>query len=60
TEPEVDAESEMKKQLENKKIMCRLCKGAHFTSKCPYRDTLGALGMDGAGRSSGEGERLAR
>lgn len=48
TEPEAEAESDLKKQLENKKIMCRLCKGAHFTSKCPYRDTLGALGMDGA------------
>ncbi|KAG8979953.1 translation initiation factor eIF3 subunit g [Tulasnella sp. 425] len=48
TEPAAEAESDLKKQLENKKIMCRLCKGAHFTSKCPYRDTLGALGMDGA------------
>lgn len=38
----------MKKQLDGKKITCRLCKGAHFTSKCPYRDTLGALGVGGA------------
>jgi len=46
-EPEPDQESEIKKQLDGKKIMCRLCKGAHFTSKCPYRDTLGALGVNG-------------
>ncbi|PVU89967.1 hypothetical protein BB559_004850 [Furculomyces boomerangus] len=24
----------------NKLITCRLCKGNHFTSKCPYKDTL--------------------
>jgi len=47
-EPEPDQENEIKKQLDGKKIMCRLCKGAHFTSKCPYRDTLGALGVNGA------------
>ena len=25
---------------ENKKVACRICKGDHFTAKCPYRDTL--------------------
>jgi len=25
------------------KVACRLCKGDHFTAKCPYKDTLGSL-----------------
>ncbi|KAF9558600.1 translation initiation factor 3, RNA-binding subunit [Agrocybe pediades] len=25
------------------KVTCRLCKGDHFTAKCPYKDTLGGL-----------------
>ncbi|KAG8980539.1 translation initiation factor eIF3 subunit g, partial [Tulasnella sp. 427] len=53
TEPEADQDNDIKKQLENKKIMCRLCKGAHFTSKCPYRDTLGVLVTDGGGNVLG-------
>ncbi|KAL7417278.1 translation initiation factor 3 RNA-binding subunit [Mrakia frigida] len=28
-----------------KKIVCRLCKGDHFTSKCPYKETLEGIGM---------------
>lgn len=24
------------------KILCRICSGVHFTSRCPYKDTLGA------------------
>jgi len=24
-------------------VVCRICKGDHFTLKCPYKDTLGAL-----------------
>lgn len=26
-----------------KKILCRICKGDHFTTKCPYKDTLQPL-----------------
>jgi translation initiation factor 3 subunit G len=33
------------------KVVCRLCKGAHFTAKCPYKDSL--AGLDGAGTSLG-------
>ncbi|RPD79287.1 translation initiation factor 3, RNA-binding subunit [Lentinus tigrinus ALCF2SS1-7] len=29
------------------KVVCRLCKGDHFTAKCPYKDSLS--GLDGAG-----------
>ncbi|KAF8579655.1 translation initiation factor eIF3g [Ramaria rubella] len=45
-EPEPSQEQQIKNSLANKKISCRLCKGDHFTSKCPYKDTLGML--DGA------------
>jgi len=45
-EPEPDQESEIKLHLDGKKITCRLCKGLHFTAKCPYRDTLHALETD--------------
>jgi hypothetical protein len=31
-----------------KKIVCRLCKGDHFTSKCPYKETLEGIGMNGS------------
>ncbi|KAG8983116.1 translation initiation factor eIF3 subunit g [Tulasnella sp. JGI-2019a] len=47
-EPEPDQETDIKKQLEGKKIQCRLCKAAHFTAKCPYKDSLGSLGLAGA------------
>lgn len=36
-----DKHEAMKQQLQNKKILCRICKGDHFTSKCPYKDSLG-------------------
>ena len=29
------------------KVVCRLCKGAHFTAKCPYKESL--AGLDAAG-----------
>lgn len=35
----------MKAQLGAKKIMCRICKGDHFTSKCPIKDTLEGAGL---------------
>jgi hypothetical protein len=35
-----------------KKIVCRLCKGDHFTSKCPYKETLEGIGMNGSLSSS--------
>lgn len=33
----------MRAALKSKNIMCRICKGEHFTSKCPYKDTLQPL-----------------
>ncbi|KAF9108868.1 translation initiation factor eIF3 subunit g [Mortierella sp. GBA35] len=39
---DVDEKHEtMKAALQNKKILCRICKGDHFTTKCPYKDSLG-------------------
>lgn len=26
-----------------KLVSCRICKGDHWTTKCPYKDTLGPL-----------------
>ncbi|KAL4253665.1 translation initiation factor 3 subunit G [Abortiporus biennis] len=48
-EPEPSAEQTMKTNLARAgagKVVCRLCKGNHFTAKCPYKDSLN--GLDGA------------
>jgi len=34
-----DEEAKQKDQLKGKKILCRICKGDHFTTKCPLKDT---------------------
>lgn len=36
---EVDA-NKKKQMLLSKKILCRVCRGDHFTLKCPYKDTI--------------------
>ncbi|KAI0309400.1 translation initiation factor 3 RNA-binding subunit [Amylostereum chailletii] len=49
SEPDQSAEQAMKANLNKAgagKVVCRLCKGAHFTAKCPYKDSL--AGLDGA------------
>ncbi|CAG8455790.1 11088_t:CDS:2 [Diversispora eburnea] len=44
TENVEDHDASKKKQLLlGKKILCRMCKGDHFTTKCPYKDTLQPL-----------------
>lgn len=46
TEPDVTAEQAMKEKLAKAgagKVLCRLCKGDHFTAKCPYKDSLAGL-----------------
>ena len=50
TEPEPTAEDDIKKQLASKgvgKVVCRLCKGDHFTAKCPYKESLAGLDSGG-------------
>ncbi|CAB3992927.1 Eukaryotic translation initiation factor 3 subunit G [Paramuricea clavata] len=50
------------KKLQNQKtiVQCRICKGDHWTLKCPYKDTLEPLQQqlkeeENAANSSGEG-----
>ncbi|KAH8075999.1 translation initiation factor 3, RNA-binding subunit [Cristinia sonorae] len=46
SEPEPTAEQAMKQNLARAgagKVVCRLCKGDHFTAKCPYKDSLPGL-----------------
>ncbi|TCD64032.1 translation initiation factor eIF3 subunit g [Steccherinum ochraceum] len=46
SEPEPTAEQAMKQKLSTAgagKVVCRLCKGDHFTAKCPYKDSLPGL-----------------
>ncbi|KAL1605915.1 translation initiation factor eIF3 subunit g [Nothophoma quercina] len=40
-------EDEKKKlELKNAKIKCRICSGDHFTTKCPFKDTMTPEGAD--------------
>ncbi|CAE6428294.1 unnamed protein product [Rhizoctonia solani] len=45
-EPEPDPDAAARAALGGKKILCRVCQGDHFTTKCPYKDTLGLGGAD--------------
>ncbi|CAO3704083.1 unnamed protein product [Rhizopus stolonifer] len=38
-----EAKIKLQSQLKTKNIACRICKGEHFTSKCPYKDTMQPL-----------------
>ncbi|TFY51437.1 hypothetical protein EVJ58_g10566, partial [Rhodofomes roseus] len=58
SEPEPSAEQAVKANLVRAgagKVVCRLCKGDHFTAKCPYKDSL--PGLDGADAPLGGGRR---
>ncbi|KAG5353646.1 hypothetical protein C0989_003783 [Termitomyces sp. Mn162] len=49
-ESEPAPEENVKAQLSRAgagKVVCRLCKGEHFTAKCPYKDTLAGLETTG-------------
>ncbi|GLB38919.1 putative RNA-binding component of the eukaryotic translation initiation factor 3 (eIF-3) complex, which is involved in protein synthesis of a specialized repertoire of mRNAs and, together with other initiation factors, stimulates binding of mRNA and methionyl-tRNAi to the 40S ribosome [Lyophyllum shimeji] len=51
-EAEPAPEENVKQQLARAgagKVVCRLCKGDHFTAKCPYKDTLAGLETADAG-----------
>ena len=50
SEPDPSAEQTVKANLAKAgagKVACRLCKGDHFTAKCPYKDSL--AGLENAG-----------
>ncbi|KAI8340722.1 eukaryotic translation initiation factor 3 subunit G-domain-containing protein [Chlamydoabsidia padenii] len=38
-----EAQEKVRAQSKAKNITCRICKGEHFTSKCPYKDSLQPL-----------------
>jgi translation initiation factor 3 subunit G len=38
-----------KASLKDTKIKCRICSGEHWTSKCPFKDTMAPEGEPGAG-----------
>ena len=45
-------EGKLKDQLKGTKVACRICKGDHFTARCPFKDTMPALD-DTAGTGAG-------
>ena len=50
-ETEPNEEQAMKTKLTQAgaaKVTCRLCKGDHYTARCPYKDSLGALDASGS------------
>lgn len=56
-EPEPDPTEAMREKLANKRVQCRLCKGDHYTARCPYRDTLEAI--PGAGGDVPDSDKVA-
>lgn len=51
----------MNKLKGQKIVSCRICKGDHWTTRCPYKDTLGPMQKELAeqlGLSTGEKEKL--
>ncbi|KAK3672026.1 translation initiation factor eIF3 subunit g [Recurvomyces mirabilis] len=42
--PEEDRKAE---QLKKMQIKCRICSGDHFTTKCPFKDTMAPEGAEG-------------
>lgn len=54
-------EDPMAKLRGQKMVSCRICKGDHWTTKCPYKDTLGPMQKELAeqlGLSTGEKEKV--
>jgi translation initiation factor 3 subunit G len=52
-EKQEEEQGKLMAKLENKKVACRICKGDHFTAKCPYRDTLAPMDEMAAGSGAG-------
>lgn len=53
TNPEEDKKTEALKKMQ---IKCRICSGDHFTTKCPFKDTMAPEGEAGAGLAELDGE----
>ncbi|KAF2275680.1 eIF-3 RNA-binding subunit [Westerdykella ornata] len=41
-------EAKKKNSLKDAKIKCRICSGDHWTTKCPFKDTMAPEGVDSA------------
>ncbi|KAK4700060.1 translation initiation factor 3 subunit G, partial [Phenoliferia sp. Uapishka_3] len=54
-EVEEDENAALRAKLASKKITCRLCQGDHYTTRCPYKETLGGVLGDGDGDVGAEG-----
>ncbi|KAJ1973902.1 translation initiation factor eIF3 subunit g [Dimargaris cristalligena] len=51
-----ESQNKVRSNLKGKNIVCRICKGDHFTTKCPYKDTLQPLqDLAAAGEGADEG-----
>ncbi|KAJ3416859.1 translation initiation factor eIF3 subunit g [Chytridiales sp. JEL 0842] len=48
--PVEDEVAKLKVALGNSKIMCRICKGDHWTTKCPFKDTHKPLDVPPEGK----------
>lgn len=46
-EEKVETTEDIKTKLQKTKVVCRKCKGEHWTSKCPYRDDLSVIPGNG-------------
>lgn len=44
---------DLKAQLRDKKVKCRICDGEHFTARCPFKDTMAPMGEEGVGGGEG-------
>ncbi|KAI5197158.1 translation initiation factor 3, RNA-binding subunit [Aureobasidium subglaciale] len=49
-------EDQKQQQLKQMKIKCRICSGEHFTTKCPFKDTMAPEGEAGAGLADLDGD----
>jgi len=49
-------EDQKSQQLKQMKIKCRICSGEHFTTKCPFKDTMAPEGEAGAGHADLDGD----
>ncbi|KIW06031.1 uncharacterized protein PV09_03209 [Verruconis gallopava] len=50
---EADPIEQKKATLKDTKIKCRICSGEHWTSKCPFKDTMAPEGEPGVGGDFG-------
>jgi len=45
----------LKEQLKDKKVKCRICNGEHFTARCPFKDTMAPADEITAGDGAEDG-----